>query len=157
MKHPRHLIPLVLTVTLIGCGRVQYVPVEGRVTLDGSPVAGASVTFVPSAGGRPGGAITDESGRFVIWEAGMKQGLTQGNYKVSVFKVIWKAVKTVPLPEPGPPPGHGSPRTVEQPLGEREIERYVVPQRYADPDTSGLTVAVTAEAKDLNLELVTKP
>ena len=87
----------------------------------------------------------------------MKQGLTQGNYKVSVFKVIWKAVKTVPLPEPGPPPGHGSPRTVEQPLGEREIERYVVPQRYADPDTSGLTVAVTAEAKDLNLELVTKP
>lgn len=141
----------------MGCGRVEYVPVEGRVTLDGSPVIGGSVTFVPSAGGRPGGAITDDRGRFVIWEAGMKEGLTRGNYKVSVFKVIWKAVKAMPLPEPSLPPGHGSPRMVEQPVGEPEIERYIVPQRYADPDTSGLTVAVTAEAKDLNLELTTKP
>lgn len=156
MNLPRYIVPLVFTAILVGCSRAAYYPVEGVITLDGAPVAGASVTFVPSAGGRPGAAITDDSGRFVIWEAGMKQGLTQGNYEVSVFKVVWRPVKTMLVPEPGPSQENGPPRMMEQPVGEPEIERYIVPQRYIDPRTSGLRITVTGATKDLNLELTTK-
>jgi hypothetical protein len=55
-----------------GCGRTPagIVPVSGRVTLDGQPLAGAVVTFQPMQAGDPGAGgssgRTDAEGRFVL-------------------------------------------------------------------------------------------
>src|SRR3954465_7226045 len=45
------LFPLV-AITLIGCSSQRTSPVEGVVLLDGKPLAGATVQFVPQEKGR---------------------------------------------------------------------------------------------------------
>jgi hypothetical protein len=65
--------PLLLVV-LTGCGGGPYkvAPVSGRVTLNGKPLAKASVSFQPLAEGgkiNPGpgsGAFTDSEGRYTL-------------------------------------------------------------------------------------------
>ena len=48
-----------------GCGgKDQPVPVRGTVTLDGKPVAGAAVHFVPDQGGSPASAETQADGSY---------------------------------------------------------------------------------------------
>jgi len=66
----RRLLAIVgLSAALTGCGGgpgVEIAPVSGRVTLDGRPVKGAYVEFIPKKGGRPSGGITDEEGRYTL-------------------------------------------------------------------------------------------
>src|SRR5947209_13984065 len=68
----RFVIPLVL-VLLVGCGKPYKVAsVSGRITLDGQPLAKASITFVPQASkedlapGPTAAAFTDADGRYVL-------------------------------------------------------------------------------------------
>src|SRR5262245_14538073 len=70
---------------LVGCGGTSKV--EGVVTLDGKPVEGAVVTFVPTddKGTTPVGQ-TDSSGKFTLTTNG-KPGAKSGDYKVTVTKV----------------------------------------------------------------------
>ena len=69
----RSLVPFALALTLVaGCGRGGAVPVSGRVTLNGQPLANVHVSFQPIAAGKdhnPGGGsygITDADGRFTL-------------------------------------------------------------------------------------------
>lgn len=62
---------LLLTLALLaaGCGRSDRPPlgsVAGAVTLDGSPLAGALVVFVPDGPGRSAIATTDATGRYEL-------------------------------------------------------------------------------------------
>src|SRR2546423_1205426 len=59
----REITLLTCFVALAGCGR-QFVPVEGTVTLDGKPLAGATVAFVPEGPGQPASGFTDNEGVF---------------------------------------------------------------------------------------------
>src|SRR5438105_200679 len=83
------LLPLALAL-LAGCSS-RTAPVSGRITLNGKPLARASVTFapIPSQGelepGPSSAAITDEDGRYtlrLIGESG--KGATIGKHKVMV-------------------------------------------------------------------------
>jgi hypothetical protein len=48
LKHaPAALILLLVCFALIGCGSGSRAPVEGSVTLDGQPVDGGTIAFVP--------------------------------------------------------------------------------------------------------------
>jgi hypothetical protein len=71
-------------VTLNGCGPKLH-PVSGTVTLDGSPVEGAAVTFISDDGKKTFAGQTDASGNFTIY-SGEKPGATAGTYKVLVTK-----------------------------------------------------------------------
>jgi hypothetical protein len=67
----RHLLALCLLLNglvLAGCGKakVDVAPVSGTVTLDGTPVKSASVTFQPKEGGRPSFGVTNDQGRYVL-------------------------------------------------------------------------------------------
>jgi hypothetical protein len=64
---------LLALITLSGCGKPYKVtPVSGKVTLDGKPLAKASVTFVPMASkenlnpGPTSQGATDADGRFTL-------------------------------------------------------------------------------------------
>ena len=72
-------------IGVVGCGRA--VPVSGRVTLDGQPLADATVTFIPDkeTGGPGGEAKTDASGNFTLHELSTNSaGIRAGKYKVSI-------------------------------------------------------------------------
>jgi hypothetical protein len=78
------LIPAVLLAAL-GCGgKDRPVPVEGVVTLDGKPIAGAAVVFTPEGRGRTASAETREDGSFRLTTFKDGDGAIPGNYKVLV-------------------------------------------------------------------------
>ncbi len=57
-----------------GGGKADVAYVEGRVTMDGKPLEGATVLFVPSTG-RPASGVTNSDGRYVLeYEPGKKGG-----------------------------------------------------------------------------------
>jgi hypothetical protein len=88
----RSLTFLALALPLAaGCGRGGVVPVSGRVTLNGQPLANVHVSFQPVAVGKdlnPGGgsyAITDADGRFTLrLVEGDTAGAMVGNHRVEI-------------------------------------------------------------------------
>lgn len=94
MKNFIHLgFALIVGATLSGCGE-RRVPVEGEVTLDGRPVARATVTFTSEDGSKVFSGMTDESGKFSLSSAA-GPGATSGSYKVTVVKYATTVVAPV--------------------------------------------------------------
>ena len=87
----RRLMPAVVVALAASFGCTKAVaPVSGTVTLDGKPVEGASVTFLPMDAdgyGVVGSATaTDAQGRYVqkLVFGGRQPGVAVGKHKVSV-------------------------------------------------------------------------
>ncbi len=79
------ILALMLLVGALGCGG-GLVPVTGVVTLDGRPVEGAMVLFVPEDHrGQPAQGVTAADGTFSL-STGMEPGAAPGDYKVLVTK-----------------------------------------------------------------------
>jgi hypothetical protein len=73
-----------------GCGGgsgVGAVKATGTVTLDGTPVEGATVTFVPKGEGRVATGITDAEGKFAMKTVEAGDGAVPGSYDVIVSKL----------------------------------------------------------------------
>ena len=79
---------ILLVATAAGCGpsRPALLPAEGVVTLDGKPLAEASVIFQPTAGGRPAAGVTDADGRFKVGTFKPRDGALPGMHVVTVAK-----------------------------------------------------------------------
>jgi hypothetical protein len=79
------LLLAALSVCACGCGDSgpQLVPVQGTVTLDGEPLVGASVVFVPDKG-RSSTATTDAAGRYELWYSREKRGAITGEHMVEI-------------------------------------------------------------------------
>lgn len=86
----RIITGVALLLTLAGCGGggLDDTPdlgtVTGKVTLDGSPLADATLTFSPSEGGRSAGAETDSGGNYELMYSLTHAGATPGEYDVSI-------------------------------------------------------------------------
>ncbi len=85
----------VFAFSLAGCGgsnvAVNYV--EGTVTLDGSPLSNAMVSFSPVAGGTGKAAVgkTDDKGVFKLTDTQntrVGDGAAAGDYQVSISKPV---------------------------------------------------------------------
>ena len=136
---------------------VQFV--EGRILLDGQPVPGATVGFGPvsPATGLPAAGTTDAEGVFHLTASGGGApggGTLAGDYIVTVLKIEQDAGK--PLPAFGDPDyGKTTDPSVPSPAG--GPPKYIVPQPYSNPETSGLKATVksgrnTGDAFVFNLE-----
>jgi len=81
---------LLLMLAGPGCGyrRPAMTRPQGIVTLDGEPVAAASVMLVPLEPGRPVAAVSDEAGRLVFSTYGSNDGVPPGRYKAVVSKLV---------------------------------------------------------------------
>ena len=83
-----------VAVAPAGCSRkVPPSPIEGTVKLDGKPLAEATVMFWstdddPEARGRYAIGTTDSEGHFTVKNAGSREGLEPGRYKVTFSKVV---------------------------------------------------------------------
>src|SRR5215218_6090385 len=86
------LILAALLAGSAGCGGPKAVPVSGRVTLDGEPLANAVVSFLPAApdgtitAAGPGSmAVTDDRGGFALKVVpGQAPGGLPGEHRVVV-------------------------------------------------------------------------
>lgn len=77
---------LVLGVVGLGCGGPKPVKVSGVITLNGEPVEGANVQFVPMDDSkRPATGFTDKTGKFELTSFENKDGALPGEYKVVVI------------------------------------------------------------------------
>lgn len=74
---------LISCLAFTGCSGNQFGGVSGTVTLDGKPLAGATVEFSP-AGGSPAYGVTDDEGRYkLLWSAD-QQGAPIGMNRVRI-------------------------------------------------------------------------
>ncbi|RCS41061.1 carboxypeptidase regulatory-like domain-containing protein [Bremerella cremea] len=135
------LMPIVLGLAcVIGCnsesstkvpGRSVTVEAGGIVTLNGKPLAGATVLFSSEQLNLTAYAKTDKAGRFQLSTYEPGDGAPAGHYRVAIKKVDHAV--TSPSDHPALPP-----TTESSPL---------LPAKYADCETSDLE-AVVAEGKD---------
>ena len=143
------LIPLALLAAValpLGCtGKAlpTIVKAEGIVTLDGTPVENATITFISEKTDYHAIGNTDAQGKFAMRvsrsEYNGKTGACPGDYKVEISKSAVGGIK-----------GEES--------GETEVTlRNDLPTKYASIGSSGLTVTVPKEGSDkLNFELNSK-
>lgn len=74
---------LIAALSFAGCGGNQFGSVSGTVTLNGKPLAGATVEF-SLAGGSPAYGVTDDEGRYkLLWSAD-QQGAPIGMNRVRI-------------------------------------------------------------------------
>jgi hypothetical protein len=94
-----------VVLAALGCGNKNLVSVKGVVTLDGQPVEGALVKFVPKGDGGSHGheatAVTDDSGHFSLGTLAEGDGAWRGVYKVCVQKIIIDPAMQAKMPELG--------------------------------------------------------
>jgi len=78
-----------LVAMVAGCGEgPRLVPVSGIATLDGKPIEGATLSFMPTSGNvtsTPGTDVTGPDGNFSMTYSG-RAGLAPGKYKVLISK-----------------------------------------------------------------------
>ena len=140
-KFPSHFA-LLVSLLVCGCGssysRPDRVPANGKITLDGQPLAGAQIGFRPAAPDskykRPSRAVSDAEGNFSIGTYGAEDGLPPGEYKVSV-------VKKEPVGELPEDFNLEDPAASSKPVK----FQWIVPKKYADANESGITVEMTPD------------
>ncbi len=124
-----HLVLVAMLIAAaVGCsdGRPKRVAISGTVMIDGEPVKGGSIRFVPE-GARPSSSDLDTEGRFTLRCFGDdgNDGAVLGTHRVEV------AAREV--------------------IGEKV--KWYAPQEYSDFRSSGLTVEVTEPTDSLVIEL----
>ena len=132
-----------------GCSRgpaFQYV--EGVVTLDGKPVEGAMVSFMPSGPGVAAAGTTDANGVYRLnpltgREAGV--GTISGDYVVAVRK--WTYADAGPMPDRSDKKAYDAWQARSLTLGQQE-PKYDTPKAYGEAATSGLKVTVKKGRND---------
>ena len=120
-----------------GCGKSSNVPVakvRGTITYRGSPVAKASISFIPEKVGTiPALATTDENGSFVMGTYGATDGAPVGSCRVAISLTG----ASPPLPE-HLAKAEAAAETLRMP------GKPLIPKKYFSPNTSGLKVDVLA-------------
>lgn len=134
---------------VIGCGPknpLGVVKVTGKVMMDGQPVTGARVSFVPKneTDGQLASATTNSQGVYSLTTAGAGDvtGAIPGNYNITISKN-----ETVTEPTPYD----------DLPLDERpSVVSYALPKiikhlpaKYESPTNSGLTATVAKGGKNV--------
>jgi hypothetical protein len=125
------VVLMVAAFLLAGCGPpIDTIPVQGKVTVAGAPVAGILVTFNPTEG-RLATGTTDASGAFKLSTLSKEDGTVAGKHRVSFTMANVGSGGPAALPDYTKPGAKGSATT---PFNEK----------YTKPDTSGIEVEVVA-------------
>lgn len=108
-------------------GRVDTIPVTGKVTVAGQPLKKGTITFVPvNATNTASGEIHDGAYSLTTYSKG--DGAPAADYKVSISAWLKE-------PEMGKP-------------AERAI-----PEKYFNAETSGLTATVSKQSRNIDFKL----
>ncbi len=143
-----------------GSGKPKLYKVSGKVTLDGQPLSGAVVQFVPAdpaSGLEIARGTTSSDGVYNLTTYNTNDGAMEGDYKV----LITKSVQGAAAPTAGPMDGKNMAETMArnmkesfqgktrgQPKNETQIHK-----NYSDLESTPLKVRVTAGANTADFPL----
>ena len=136
LKYNKALAALALLAAL-GCGQNNMVPVKGTVTLDGQPIEGALVKFIPKPGAasHEATAVTDASGNFSLGTLKDGDGAWRGVYKVCVQKIMIDPADMSKIPDlpggadPSSPKTEGASRA--QVMRAMKYRKNIFPKEYS--------------------------
>jgi hypothetical protein len=145
-------LALGLLVVAAGCGKDKkkappYAEVSGTVLFHGKPLPGGQVTFV-NEGGFTGSATIDENGKY-------KLSAPTGTVKIAVDNAMLQTGGGGRGRGPGPPQNKPMLKRPGAEAPQKMPGHYVqIPQKYYNPEDSGLTYTVTsgAQTHDITLE-----
>lgn len=131
---------VLLVSVMFGCGSgpayqgPQRIPLSGKVTLDGTPVDGGTISFIPTVKGNPaGGPIVN--GTYTVSE---EQGANEGAHRV---EIRWLK-----------PTGE---KRKDDDTGEMiDVVKEVVPEKFNIQ--SELKAEIKSDKKEFDFNLVTK-
>jgi hypothetical protein len=113
-------------LAVAGCGEgPKIVPVSGFVTIDGQPLTYGHIQVIPT-GWRPASGRIGGDGRFTLTTTTSGDGCVVGTHPVAILA--------------------GESLTPE-------TMKWHAPKKYADIQTSNLTVTITGPTNDLKIEL----
>ncbi len=114
--------------------------VTGSVTLDGKPLAGATIVFTPVKEGRPASAVTDAQGRYSFSTSAKDTSISPGVYRVTITEGDSQ--------DPAKP---------NQPKLDRVAPgNPAIPAQFSTPETTALTAEVKLGANDFVFALSTQ-
>lgn len=159
--------------TLAGCGSKKY-PVNGKVTLDGKPLASATVVFTSESGGITASGFTDDEGHFELKY--MNEPLVPGGtYKVAVTKTkVVEGVSPALMDEADKSATKSYEATMKKGMAPPQKKGAIdapafkgatptkpletsLPQVYATAATTPLSVQIPAPDNNVTLDLKSKP
>jgi hypothetical protein len=132
---------MILAVGIVGCGTEQksavpLFPVQGTVTVDGKPLAGGTVEFIPAGDtrGQGGTGQTKPDGTYHLATPFGESGIAAGEYQV--------VIQTAEVPE-----GFGTedPASPTSPTGGSASKAPPLPPIYSDRARTTLTATVTPD------------
>ncbi len=155
----RNQIPCILILAfavlfVAGCAEKNpndTILVKGIVKVDGQPTQGVTVTFAPSVeGGQAAYGVTNDKGEFALTTTGspVGTGALAGTYVPTFVKTETEKRPPTSSPE----------EELEKYKGVPAKVTYLVPQKYGNAKTCGMTPVTVAKGnKDpFNFELSTK-
>ncbi len=135
------VVVIPLSAMLGGCQKKGMAPVQGTVTYRGQPLPKALVVFMPETPDvLPASGMTDSDGRYELMTIVQGDGATIGKHRVTIEARA--PAKDQPSDMGGGPP--------EQYL---ETGAPLIPEKYFQPDSSGLTAEVKPSDNTLDFEL----
>ena len=106
------------------------------MTLDGKPLAGATIVFTPQKG-RPASGVTDAQGRVTLSMSAKDEGVLPGVYRVSITANDSQDESNS-----------------DQPPTNRAVpNKPAIPAQYSDPGTSAMTAEVVSGPNVFEFEL----
>jgi hypothetical protein len=130
--------------------------------LDGKAIEGAQVVFQPKTGGQAASGTTDAQGKFQLTTFNPQDGAVVGSYAVTISKVEGASGPAVNLE--GLSEAEATKKAAEayyssaaaKNIGNpkaKDASKDLIPAKYKDPGTSGLTADVKAGGGEFKFDL----
>ena len=142
------LAPLTLTLTLLGCNsdRPSLAKVSGRVTLDDKPLPKGTIIFEPTGQRSAVGRIEDGAiVELTTYDPG--DGATLGHHSVAISSTGEAAGGPAEVVHPG---------EAKKPSANYMSGTSLIPTRYNDPATSGLSAEIEPGKNSVEFRLSSK-
>lgn len=145
---------MLIAAFAVGCSggvsdRPEIAPVSGVVTYQGQTVPDAVVTFSKAGAPRKASGKTDAEGRFRLTTFNTNDGAVIGEHAVTVSKLKGPPPPALTVDTTGPEYTKAMEAAAKAPAAETGL-----PEKYADPEKSGLKNTVTSEGpNDFKIEL----
>ncbi len=145
------VLALALIAATPGCSggpkRPATIKVSGKVTMGGTPVPRATVSFQPTApGGRAAVGVTDDAGQYSLTTFTAGDGAVAGDYGVAIVKMEEggaAAAGTANTDQYVPPEG----------MKEPPPAKSLIPTRFNSPRESGLKASVGSGSTTFDFDL----